>query len=123
MTTNAATIEERGTMAGIFDDAAHAECALTGLREAGIRPEQISVVARGAEDRAALSERGEDAEDAAGRAITGGMIGGLAGLLIGISALVLPGIGPIVGSGIIIATLARAGLGAAAGGLVGALTV
>jgi len=123
MTANAATIEERRTIVGLFDDAAHAERALTGLREAGIRPEQLSVVARDAEDRDALSEPGEDAEDVAGDAVTGGMIGGLAGFLIGISALVIPGIGPIVGSGIIIATLAGAGLGAAAGGLVGALTV
>ncbi len=122
MTANDRTAEERRTIVGIFDDAAHAERALTGLREAGIRPEQVSVVARDAEDRATLTDRGEDAEDAAGGAVTGGMIGGLAGFLIGVSALVIPGIGPIVGSGIIVATLAGAGLGAAAGGLIGALT-
>ena len=122
MTTNEVTVEERRTIVGIFDDAAHAERALSGLREAGIRPEQVSVVARDAEDRATLAERGEDAEDATGGAITGGMIGGLAGFLIGVSALVIPGIGPIVGSGIIVSTLAGAGIGAAAGGLVGALT-
>lgn len=122
MTTNEVTTEERRTIVGIFADAVHAERALTGLREAGIRPEQLSVIARGAADRAALNEQGEDVEDVAGGAVTGGMIGGLAGFLIGISTLVIPGIGPIVGAGIIIATLAGAGIGAAAGGLVDALT-
>jgi hypothetical protein len=122
MAANDATNEERRTIVGIFEGAAHAERALTGLREAGIRPEQVSVIARDAEDRAALTDRDEEDEGAAGGAVTGGMIGGLAGFLIGISALVIPGIGPIVGSGIIVATLAGAGLGAAAGGLVGALT-
>ena len=39
----------------------------------------------------------------------------------GISALVIPGIGPIVGSGILLSTLAGAGIGAATGGLIGAL--
>src|SRR4051794_17497358 len=48
-------------------------------------------------------------------------LGGLAGFLVGISALVIPGIGPIVGTGILVSTLAGAGIGAVAGGLVGAL--
>ncbi len=122
MTVNEGTTGERRTIVGIFDDAAHAERALTGLREAGIRPAQVSVVARDAADRATLSDGDEDAEGAAGGAVTGGMIGGLAGFLIGSSALVIPGIGPIVGSGIIVATLTGAGIGAATGGLVGALT-
>jgi len=62
------------------------------------------------------------ANSAAGGAVTGSVLGGIAGFLVGISALVIPGIGPIVGAGIIGSTLAGAGIGAATGGLIGALT-
>src|SRR5829696_9437168 len=48
-------------------------------------------------------------------------IGVLMGLLAGVGALVIPGIGPIVAGGALASTLAGAGIGAAAGGLVGAL--
>ena len=58
---------------------------------------------------------------AAGGAVAGSLVGGLAGFVVGVSALVIPGIGPIVGSGILVATIAGAGIGAATGGLVAAL--
>src|SRR5688572_5820134 len=63
----------------------------------------------------------QTANTAAAGAVTGGVLGGIAGFLVGINALVIPGIGPIVGGGILLSTLAGAGIGAAAGGLVGAL--
>jgi hypothetical protein len=43
-------------------------------------------------------------------------------LLVGLGALAIPGIGPIVAAGPLVSTLAGAGIGAVAGGLVGALT-
>jgi len=58
-------------------------------------------------------------------AVGGGILGGLAGLLVGLGALTIPGIGPVLAAGPLAAalgtTLAGAGIGAAAGGLVGAL--
>lgn len=50
-----------------------------------------------------------------------GVLGGVAGWLLGVSALALPGVGPIVGIGILWTTLVGGGIGAAAGGLGGAL--
>jgi len=44
------------------------------------------------------------------------------GLLAGIGSLAIPGVGPVVAAGWLVATLAGAGLGAVGGGLVGALT-
>lgn len=122
MTATSVGAAERRTIVGVFNDAAHAERALSGLQEAGLRPDQVSVVARNTTDTAALAghTNAEDEDSAAG-AVTGGLLGGLAGFLIGISALVIPGIGPIVGSGIIVATIVGAGIGAGAGELVGAL--
>ena len=52
---------------------------------------------------------------------TGGVIGGTLGLLAGIGALAIPGVGPLIAAGPIMATLAGLGVGGAVGGLVGAL--
>lgn len=51
----------------------------------------------------------------------GGGGGGVIGLLAGVGALAIPGIGPIIADGALASTLAGAGIGAAAGGLLGAL--
>jgi len=122
--TTTTTMNTRHTVVGVFDGPKHAEEALNGLKSHGFTPEQVSVVAQDKQDVQQMAGNTEMAggKGAAAGAVTGGVLGGLAGFLVGISALVIPGIGPIVGSGIIIATLAGAGIGAAAGGLVGALT-
>jgi hypothetical protein len=52
---------------------------------------------------------------------TGGVIGGTLGLLAGIGALAIPGLGPFIAAGPIMAGLAGLGVGGAVGGLVGAL--
>jgi hypothetical protein len=52
---------------------------------------------------------------------SGGVIGGLAGWLVGIGALAIPGIGPFVAAGPIMTALSGAALGATAGGVTGAL--
>ena len=49
------------------------------------------------------------------------VIGGALGWLVGIGALTIPGVGPFIAAGPIMAALAGAGAGAAAGGLTGAL--
>jgi uncharacterized membrane protein len=118
------TTTNRHTVVGVFDGPNHAEQALTGLKNAGFTPEQVSVVAKeSAETRQMVENTGMGTGEAAGSgAVAGTVIGGLAGWLLGISALAIPGIGPIVGAGIIGTTLAGAGIGAAAGGLIGALT-
>lgn len=52
---------------------------------------------------------------------TGGVIGGTLGLLAGIGALAIPGVGPFIAAGPIMAALSGAAVGAAAGGIVGTL--
>src|SRR5207253_7708384 len=52
---------------------------------------------------------------------TGGAIGGTLGLLAGIGALAIPGVGPFIAAGPIMAALAGLGVGGAVGGLIGAL--
>ena len=52
---------------------------------------------------------------------TGGVIGGTLGVLAGVGALAIPGVGPFIAAGPIMAGLAGLGVGGAVGGLVGAL--
>jgi uncharacterized protein (TIGR02271 family) len=49
------------------------------------------------------------------------VLGGLGGLLVGLGALAIPGIGPVLAAGPLVSALAGAGIGAATGGLLGAL--
>ena len=53
--------------------------------------------------------------------MTGGAIGGTVGLLAGIGSLAIPGLGPFIAAGPIMAALSGAAAGATAGGVVGAL--
>jgi len=55
-------------------------------------------------------------------ATLGTVLGGGAGLLAGLGMLAIPGVGPLVAAGWLVATLTGAGVGAAAGGLAGSLT-
>jgi uncharacterized protein (TIGR02271 family) len=60
-------------------------------------------------------------DDTAKGAGIGAAIGGLGGLLLGLGALAIPGIGPVIAAGPIAAALAGAGIGAVTGGIIGAL--
>jgi len=107
----------------MFDDHAHAMQAVRELEGAGFTTDEVSVMAGGRREDA--STRTGDAEAASGAgtgATIGTALGGGAGLLAGIGALAIPGLGPIVAAGWLVAVLTGAGAGAAAGGLLGALT-
>ena len=52
---------------------------------------------------------------------TGGVLGGVLGWLVGIGSLAIPGLGPFIAAGPIMAALSGAAVGATAGGLIGAL--
>src|SRR5690606_26745433 len=72
-------------------------------------------------DDLTTADPGQLGSDVAAGMATGGVMGGLGGVLLGLGALAIPGIGPIVAAGPIVAGLTGAGIGAAVGGLVGAL--
>lgn len=108
----------------LFDTYEHATSAVAQLEAAGIPHSAISMVANNADDRyspmAAVDTTG--ASPGAGTGATvGTVIGGGAGLLAGLGMLAIPGIGPVVAAGWLIATVTGAGMGAAGGGLLGSL--
>lgn len=116
--TTSRTPNDRRRVVGAFAGPEHAARAREGLTAAGITPEQVVVVAAVApatQPPYGNTEPGRVRETTLG----GAFLGGVAGWLVGISALVLPGIGPIVSAGILAPTLAGAGLGAVAGRFIG----
>ena len=132
-TSAADTNADRRTVVSVFEGVSHAERALNALKAAGFLPDQVSVVARESSQTQALLDSAEtDAESAtAGTgAMLGGLTGGVVGWLVGIGALAIPGVGPVVAGGALASAfglgggtaVAGAGIGAAAGGIVGALT-
>ncbi len=108
---------------GIYATAGTAEAAVDHLLANGFTNSAISVLLPDDEStRAFAHEKSTKApEGTATGAVTGGVIGGTLGLLAGIGALAIPGVGPLIAAGPIMATLAGAGAGGAVGGLVGAL--
>jgi hypothetical protein len=108
---------------GIYRTRADASHAVDTLREAGYRSTDISALFPenvGTKDFA--HEKNTKApEGAATGAASGAVLGGALGWLAGIGALTIPGVGPFIAAGPIMASLAGVGAGAVAGGAVGAL--
>jgi hypothetical protein len=104
-----------------FDTHAAAAQAVRDLEAAGFSSDEVSIL--GNTGASATDDTVSDtAESGAGVGATvGTMLGGGAGLLAGIGALAIPGLGPIVAAGWLVAALTGAGAGAAAGGLLGGL--
>jgi hypothetical protein len=106
---------------GVFDDPDAAERALAGLREAGFRPSDVGVVTR-PQDAAREAPVGVEPAprvDETSGVLTGGLLGGVAGWLVGLTTLAVPGVGPLLAAGPLAAAVSGSGLGAAAGGLLG----
>ena len=108
---------------GIYRDRMGIEIALDALKDAGFRNTDISVLFpenQGTKDFA-HEKHTKAPEGAVAGAGSGAVIGGALGWLAGIGALAIPGIGPFIAAGPIIAALAGAGVGGAVGGVTGAL--
>jgi hypothetical protein len=108
---------------GIYSSMASVEGAVGALQRAGFRNTDISVLfPENAGTRDFAHEKGTKApEGATAGAGTGAVVGGALGWLAGIGALAIPGVGPFIAAGPIMAALAGAGVGGAVGGITGAL--
>ncbi len=145
------TLDDLRRAVGVFERYEDAEVAFHHLQKAGFSLDRLSIIAPDLPRSRNLSEsdinyhrtmgdaaaspapRGTttDAtgtfaeEGAATGAVAGATVGGFMGLLQALAALTIPGIGPVLAGGtvatILLNTLAASAIGAAAGGLVGAL--
>jgi hypothetical protein len=108
---------------GIYKDRSSIERAVEALKTAGFSNNDVSVLFpenQGTKDFA--HEKNTKApEGATTGAGTGAVLGGGLGWLVGIGALAIPGLGPFIAAGPIVAALAGVGVGGAIGGLTGAL--
>lgn len=126
------------TISRLYDSYEDAMQAVRDLEAAGLRSDDISMVASNADnwyqgrsgkgrkmtdrvdtDRDGTDDRVEGAEAGAG---IGAALGAAAGILAGLGVIAIPGIGPVVAAGWLASTAAGALAGGAAGGIIGALT-
>jgi hypothetical protein len=108
---------------GIYRDTVSLGGGLQALRSAGFRSTDVSVLMpenAGTKDFAHQKDT-KAPEGATTGAASGAVIGGVLGWLVGMGALAIPGLGPFIAAGPIMAMLAGAGAVGTVGGLVGSL--
>jgi hypothetical protein len=115
---------------GLFEQEEAAERAINELQKAGVSREHFGVITRNRITQKVNRE--EDVREGTVQvdqklgAAGGAAVGGLTGLLLGVGALLIPGIGPVLAAGTLASAIgaiaAGTGMGAVAGGLLGTLT-
>ncbi len=103
------------TLLGIFDNPAQARSAMDEIRNSGLALEDVSLISRH-EHSPTMSGSAEHAG-----ATESATIGAVWGGLVGLAALLIPGVGPFIAGGAIAAALTGAATGAVVGGVAGAL--
>jgi hypothetical protein len=108
---------------GIYASAEQAERSVNALIHDGFQSQDISVLMPDTESTRAFAHRKETKapEGAAAGATAGGVVGGTLGVLIALGSLAIPGVGPLIAAGPLVAGLAGIGAGGALGGFIGAL--
>ena len=108
---------------GIYTTVAAADVATDSLMKSGFSAADVSaLLPENLGTRPIGTEKATKApEGAATGAGSGAVLGGALGLLAGIGALAIPGVGPLIAAGPIMAALAGVGVGGAVGGFTGAL--
>jgi len=123
---------------GLAKNESHAQRIVERLQAAGFETDEISVLfsdrsgsvtSRNPDKGTIAHDKGTIAhekhtkapEGATTGAVSGGIIGGSLGILAGIGALAIPGLGPFIAAGPLMAALAGSGVGGGLGMLIGAL--
>ncbi len=106
------------TAVGVFHNRIDAQDAIQDLVDAGFARDKIGLVVR--DDPPPEAPAPEEARTVEG-GVAGALTGGSLGAILGAAAMFIPGIGPVIGAGLLIAAAGGAAAGAVAGGLVGAL--
>jgi uncharacterized membrane protein len=116
-------------ISSVFDSQSEAESAVQALRAAGLSDTALSIIGQ-QDGRTTTSDGGGNVDDGGdtGDAVKGALGGAGVGALLGIAALAIPGVGPLVAAGAIAssaipgAAAIGAGVGAMTGGLTGLLS-
>lgn len=108
---------------GLYPTRESAENGVAALKQEGFRYQDVSVLFpdKHSSKEFAHEKNTKAPEGTATGAGSGAVIGGTLGWLVGIGALAIPGVGPFIAAGPIMAALAGAGVGGTVGGITGAL--
>jgi hypothetical protein len=108
---------------GLYLTRSDVEAAVRSLKNAGFASSDISVLLpEGVGGKEAAAQRTTKApEGATAGAGSGAAVGGAIGWLAGVGALIIPGLGPFLAAGPLVATLVGIGVGGTLGGFVGGL--
>ena len=111
------------TVYAIINSEAQAARIVDNLVNSGFSPNDISVLFpdKGSTHEFSHEKNTKAPEGAVAGASTGGILGGGLGLLAGIGALAIPGVGPLIAAGPLLAALSGAAVGASVGGIAGGL--
>lgn len=111
-------------LTSLYDDYTDAVRTVQELENLGIPHSDLSIVANHA--ASGYTEESNAGAGAGAGATVGAALGGGAGLLAGLGMLAIPGVGPVVAAGWLVATaagvVAGGGVGAATGGIIGSMT-
>ena len=108
---------------GIYLTRSSVESAVSALKHAGFSNCDVSILLPESlqSEELATEHSTKAPEGAAVGAGSGAAVGGALGWLIGVGALAIPGIGPVIAAGPLLAALAGIGIGGALGGFAGSL--
>lgn len=111
------------TASAIFDSHAQAERAISDLRALGVDDARLSVIAHHGGSTTVTNTDGEVTDDDHRNVLRGILGGGALGAGLGVAALAIPGVGPLVAAGAIAASAVPGamGIGAAIGAIGGTL--
>ena len=117
------------TISRLYNSYPAAEDAVNALEAAGVKHGDISIIASNADEwydakKHNFPDRDLDGKDDRARlpARAPALCGGAVGAATGLGLMAIPGVGPVVAAGWLVATLAGAAAGAATGSVLGALT-
>jgi uncharacterized protein YcfJ len=115
--------EGRHSVFGIFRDQSALDRTINILKSQNFRNSDISVLMQSTQGTRdfAFEKHTKAPEGATTGAATGAVAGGIFGWLVGAGALAIPGLGPFIAAGPIMAAIAGAGLGGTVGGVAGGL--
>ena len=115
--------DKKTAVFGIYPSIAAADAAIDSLAVAGFSASDISALMpeNFGPSKMGTVKATKMPEGTATGASTGAVIGGVVGLLAGIGAIAIPGVGPLIAAGPIVAALSGAGVGGAVGGVAGGL--
>jgi hypothetical protein len=113
------------TVTSVYETYQDAIATVRELQAANVPDEEISVISNqpGGQDSETTDRIDNNMAEtgAASGAAVGGMVGGATGLLAALGTFAIPGIGPVIGAGWLLATAVGTAVGASAGGVLGAL--